>query len=259
MTDNPCPECGEPIPAESINIEEGVALCANCGRLSRLSEVVERRPPMVETLDRPPKGCEILHLGGEVLVRASLRSLPGVAGSLFFALFWNGITSIFVLIAVAGLYANLIGPLPEAFPAPDIDDDMTLGMTLFLCLFLTPFVVVGLGMVGAVLLNLLGRVEVRIGEGEGVVRTGVGFVTWNRRFDPNQVRHVETGVTPWQTNDRHSPLIVIKTDRHIKFGSLLREERREWLQSALRAILTSDPENRRRLFQIIRRNDPRFS
>ena len=205
MTENPCPECGEPIPAESINIEEGVALCPNCGRLSRLSEVVERRPPMVETLDQPPKGCEILHLGREVLARASLRSLPGFAGSLFFALFWNGITSVFVLVALAGLYTNLIGPLPAWFPAPDMDDGMSLGMTLFLCVFLTPFVVIGLGMIGAVLLNLVGRVEVRISETEGIVRTGVGFLTWNRRFDPNQVRHVEAGVTAWQTNDQSNP------------------------------------------------------
>ena len=259
MTENPCPECGEPIPAQSINIEEGAALCPSCGRLSRLSEVVERQPPMLQTLDRPPKGCEILHLGREFLVRASLRSLPGFAGSLFFALFWNGITSVFVLIALAGLYTNLIGPLPAWFPAPNMDDDMTLGMTLFLCAFLTPFVLIGMTMIGVVLLNIVGRVEVRISESEGVVRTGVGFLTWNRRFDPSQVRHVETGVTPWETNGRHSPLIVIKADRHIKFGSLLREERREWLQSVLRAILASGSENRERLFQIIRRNDPRFS
>jgi len=50
---------------------------------------------------------------------------------------------------------------PEWFPAPDGKGaNMGFGMTLFLWNFLTPFIVIGLGMVGAVLSSLAGRAAV---------------------------------------------------------------------------------------------------
>jgi hypothetical protein len=246
MGENFCPACGEPLAVESINLAEGVALCPACGQLSRLSDVASRRRPLAEVLSKPPAGCAVSEWGQDVLVHATLRSLGGFVGMLFVALFWNGIVSVFVLIALAGLHHHLIGPLPAWFPAPQLNPPMGLGMTLFLCIFLIPFVTIGSLLVGAMLLNLVGKVEVRIGISDADVRTGLGFLAWRRRFDPTCVRRVSIGSTSWETNGRPSEVVVIDADRTIKFGSLLAEDRREWLQAILTELLTNQKLSQRR-------------
>jgi hypothetical protein len=237
MPRNLCPVCGAEYHSGSINIKEGVALCAGCGQLSRLSDVVDEERPVIEQISQPPRGCSIANAGREILVRASLRSVGGFMGSLFICLFWNGIVSVFVLVALSGLYSNLVGPVPEWFPAPD--DGMPLGATLFLCIFLIPFVTIGLGIVGTLFMNLAGRIEVRIGESEASVFTGVGPLGWRRRFDPSRVQSVKLGYTKWETNGSPNEIIVIDADRTVKFGALLREGRRTWLRAILHALMAA--------------------
>jgi hypothetical protein len=246
MSQNFCPVCDAVLEASAINIAEGVALCPACGKLSRLAEVAEHKRPLAETLVQTPRGCSIDNQGTEIVVRASLRSTSTFFGALAVCLFWNGIVSVFVLIALAGLYTNLVGPLPVWFPAPDIKETMPLGMTLFLCIFLIPFVTIGLLMVFAVMLALAGKTEVRLTEQQGVVRTGLGFLVWPRRFDPRQVRSVKYGESRWKTSD--SPpqkLVMIEADRTIKFGSQLQEDRRAWLMAVLQVLLLPKYEKQR--------------
>ncbi len=242
-----CPECDEIILAEAINIKEGFALCPVCGRLTRLSELSFRNRSVVETLEKPPAGCSIMPVGHGVIVRASLRSIMGSLGATAFALFWNGIVSVFVLIAMAGLYANLIGPLPAWFPAPGVNNGqpqmnggpMNLGQTLFLCVFLIPFVTVGTGMAGAALLFLCGKVVVVIDEFDSYAATGIGFLTWKQRFDPLQVHSItistKTSESDGQTSTSRS--IGIESNRTIKFGSMLHSDRLEWMCIALKELL----------------------
>lgn len=233
VSNNPCPVCGSQIAAASINISEGVALCGACGQLSRLAEVAAHKRPTQELLEDPPPGCRVTEWGHRTTLTATLRSAGGMLGALAAALFWNGITSVFVAAAARGWYEHLVGPAPDWFPAPPMDDLNSLGALLFMTLFLTPFVLVGVGMVVAVLLCAVGRVEVQLGGHRGVVRSGVGPVTWNQRFDPERVREVSIGWTRWQQNDQSQELIVIHADRRVKFGSMLTEERRDWLRAAL--------------------------
>ena len=95
-------------------------------------------------------------------------------------------------------------------------------------------------MIGAVLMNACGKVEVEISNETAEVRTGIGFCVWRRHFAPTQCVRVSSGITPWQSNGRHSQLIEIEADRTLKFGSLLRDERREWLQVMLLELLTTN-------------------
>ncbi len=242
MSSNLCPECGALIGTEQINLTEGVALCRECGKLSRLSDVAELTQPVRETLRTVPAGCAVSDRGDETVIRATLRSFGAMAGMLFFALFWNSIVSVFVLFTISGIYVNLIGPLPDWFPAPDGDNNMSLGMTLFLCVFLTPFVLVGAGSALAAVMTILGHVEVRIGFAEAQVRTGIGPLAWRRKFDPSQVRRVVMDRTAWESNGRAQPIILIESDRTVKFGSMLTDQRREWMRAVLQALLMSpDP------------------
>jgi hypothetical protein len=239
-----CPQCDAPLGPETMNIAEGVALCPECGKLSRLSEVVEQTRPLEELVDNPPPGCSISEWGDHTTLYATLRSGSGLLGSLFMAIFWNSITSVFVVIAMVGLYQNLIGPFPQWFPAPEFDDQMPLGMALFLCLFLMPFVLIGAIMIGAVFSYAFGRVQVTIDRHAAQVRTGFGLLNWTQRFDPNEVDRVEAGLTRWKSNDNHQEQIEIHADRTVKFGTMLTEARRDWLRDVLRAKLLRRDGNR---------------
>jgi len=244
-SDPRCPFCDNLLTSDAMNIKEGVALCPSCGKLSRLSDLNTSGRSISEILARPPDGCSISSDGHRVVATVSLRSWISFLTYTGVALFWNSMLSVFVLTAIAGLYTNLIGPLPQWFPAPGLNDGkpemngrpMELGMTLFLCLFLIPFVMIGIMMIGAAIMNLLGKVEVVIFEFDSYVATGVGPLRWKKRFDPREVRSVEYGMTAWQSNGNSLPLIEIKADRTVKFGSQMQDHRMEWLVMVLRQLL----------------------
>eukprot|EP00752_Nemacystus_decipiens_P015009 g13365.t1 len=229
MSEYYCTSCDAPLSNSDINIAEGVALCPSCGKLSRLSDLIDHERPSEEVINDTPRGCTLSSDIDATVIRISLRSFGGFLVTLFMFLFWNGITGLFVLIAIAGLYTNLIGPIPAWFPAPTMDDPMPLGMTLFLCLFLTPFVTIGLVMFGAVLLCMMGSTVIRIGRDSAFVRTGVGPIGRTKRFDPRQVRSIGTDRTKWQQNGQHKELIQIEANRTVRFGSGMSEAKRDWI------------------------------
>ena len=246
-----CPDCDESLTADAINIKEGVALCPKCGQLARLSVLNHSDRTVQKILSQPPKGCLVVSLGEGVIATASLGSFSGFLITAGCALFWNGLVSVFVLLAVAGLYTNLIGPLPAWFPVeltegkPVLNGEpMDLGTTLYVCVFLIPFVIVGAGMIGAVLIGLIGKVEVVIDELDSYVSIGAGIVKWKRRFDPHQVRAIRFGTTAWRSDDGPSKLIELSADQTIKFGSLLQLDRMEWLRVVLRELLLNSSAHR---------------
>ncbi|HMO13640.1 MAG TPA: hypothetical protein PKD64_04250 [Pirellulaceae bacterium] len=241
-----CPACDQELTAEEINIKEGVGLCPSCGKLSRLSELNHGPQSMEEMLDNPPQGCSVTPWGQGAVVRVSSRSVGGFFAAAGFALFWNGIVSIFVLIAVAGLYTNLVGPLPEWFPSPvgseagkvEAEGSLPgLGMTLFLCVFLIPFVLVGMFMVWTALFCLFGITKVSLDALESYVSTGIGFLSWKRRFDANQVREILITEPISHSEGRSTKVVEIRADKTIKFGSGLSAEKQAWTVAVMNAML----------------------
>lgn len=239
MSDYYCPSCDAPLSNTDINLSEGVALCPDCGKLARLGELIDYERPSEEVVNNPPSGCTLQNDNDATWIRISLRSIGILLVTLFVCLFWNGIVSVFVLIALSGLYTNLVGPLPDWAPAPTMEggEQIPLGMTLFLCVFLTPFVTIGSIMIGAVLLSLFGVITIHIAVHAASVRTGVGPIGWTRRFDPSTVRSIRTGLSKWQVNGEHKELIEIDADRAVRFGAGLNNAKREWVIAVLRRLL----------------------
>ncbi|MEX2217616.1 MAG: hypothetical protein WD749_02555 [Phycisphaerales bacterium] len=248
MSNLACPSCSAAIPADDVNIGEGVALCRACSTLSRLSALAATAPLAVQgTLAgvnpaAPPAGCSMSGNGVETVLVASCRSIPTAAVALGMAAFWNGIVSVFVLIAIASTLHHALGSVPAWFPAPPMGSGqggapMPLGMTLFLWVFLAPFIAIGAMLAGVVATLLVGRVEVRVRSDSASAFTGVGPLGWRRRFDPLHVRQVSIGQTTWKQNDQTRPVIVIEGESAIRIGSLLTETRRNWLGAALQEIL----------------------
>jgi hypothetical protein len=239
-----CPKCGRPIPADDINVGNDVAYCRPCNLSHRLSDLTVRAE-MNEGVDlqRPPAGAWRRNDGAGLVIGATHRSLGAALGALAIALFWNGIVSVFVVLALASTLHLLKINIPDWFPAPRMNhSDMGVGMTIFLWLFLTPFIAVGLAMIGAFFSSLAGRTEVQLGNAEGVVFTGIGSLGWRRRFPIHSVKDVRIDDQRWRDSDgdrRRKTIILIETreGKLIKFGSMLSEERRKFVAAATRSAL----------------------
>jgi hypothetical protein len=120
---------------------------------------------------------------------------------------------------------------------------MGVGMTIFLWLFLTPFILVGLAMIAGFLSCLAGRTEVRVRDWQGEIFTGIGSFGFTKRFKTDAIKNVRIEDRQWRDSDgdrRQSTHILIDLleGKPIKFGSALSDERRQFVAAALRnAIL----------------------
>jgi hypothetical protein len=241
-----CAKCKQVIPSDDVNVAKDVAFCRGCN-LSHPLSALTRGGELDEYVDpaNPPAGAWQTNDGMGCVIGATHRSIGTAIGTLVFGLFWNGILSVFLCFAVAGTLRNLGIPAPHWFPAPVMNDSpMSVGMTLFLWLFLTPFILVGLFMIGAFLSCVAGRTEVRVGNPEGVIFTGIGTLGWRRRFASSDVKEVRVEDRSWNDSDggrQRKTYIVVETreGKLLKFGSMMTEERRKFVAGALRRVLPS--------------------
>lgn len=240
-----CPRCKAEIPLADVNVATDVALCRACNQIYSLAALRDSA-----TLDAgvdlatPPAGAWIRDDGVRTRIGASARSLAGALGLLAISLFWNGIVSVFVLVVLASTLTHMGVTLPHWFPAPKMNGSpMSIGMTIFMWIFLSPFILVGTCMLGAFVTCLVGRSEVCIEQGRGEVFTGIGSLGFRKAFDPVAVRQVRLEHKQWRDSDgdrREKRQIVLDAgDRTIKFGSMLPEARMRFVASALAKTLAA--------------------
>ena len=240
-----CPACDNEIKPSDINIAEGVALCSSCGQLSHLSNLNFSGHTTDEILSNTSNDIKINGDSNRIEATISLFSISKFLGSLSISLFWNGIVSIFLSLAAAAVYYNLYGPVPDWFPTlglengrPIMNDEvMGVGMTIFFCAFLTPFVVIGTGMIVNTLLRLCGTTKVVIDRYNSYVSTGISFVRLKRQFDPMNVRSIKYVLSRFNQENQENYVIEISSTRDVKFGSLLSENQKNWVSSFLKAVL----------------------
>jgi hypothetical protein len=235
-----CPRCKQTIPSDDINVAKDIAFCRNCN-LSHSLSALTSGTMVDENIDvsRPPDGVWFHRDGSGAVIGATHRSLGTAFGLLFFTLFWNGIVSVFVLAALASTLRHMGIALPAWFPAPK-GSFVPLGMTLFLWVFLTPFIVIGLAMLGAFLSSLAGKTEIRIQGGEGTVFTGMGPLGFRKRFSTSDVKDVRIEDSIWRNSNgtqRKAQIIIDTNSRRIPVGSMFTEERRRFVAGALKKEL----------------------
>jgi hypothetical protein len=247
MIRNSCPACGSEIPPTAINIKQAVALCPTCGKLSSVKDVLESdgsgawRPGLPE-----PSGVSITHVGSATTIQASGSSKGAVILVGAIALFWNSGVMLFLTACASGLYSHYIGPLPAWAPDPEISGEsgpgrraskMSLGQVHELCLFMVPFVLIGIGLMCGVLVLAFGKVRVAIDGDHAAATSGWGVLRWKKRFDPGSVRRVFLGHKQ-SGEDNHTTFhIQIEADRRLEFGGVLSPERRDWMIYNLRERL----------------------
>ena len=240
-----CPKCGRIIASSDVNVGADLAFCRACNVSHQFSQVAMGTgiDPEID-LTRPPKGVWYRSSGlGTTTIGASHRTLGGAVMVLAFAAFWNGIVSIFVAVALSSTLTFLGVPTPGFFPSPIMNGSvMGVGVTIFLWLFLTPFILIGLAMIAAFFLCLAGRTEVHLKDWQGEIFTGVGPVGYRRKFKTETVKDVRIEDKQWRDSDgdrRRSTHIVIETieGKPIKFASSLAEDRRQFLAAVIRKTL----------------------
>lgn len=238
-----CSRCKRTIAAQDINVAQDLAYCRPCNQAHKLSDLVHGSELPEPDVTRPPAGAWYSRTGLGAVIGVSHRSVGGAIGALAISVFWNGIVSVFLFLVVSSTF-NLLGvPVPDWFPTPKMNGQpMGWGMTLFLWVFLTPFILVGLAMIGAFLSALAGRTEIRIQQGHGVIFTGVGPFGWRRRFNPQLLKDVRVNDESWRDSDgdrrrRTEIMLEMEDGKRIRLGSSLPEDRRNFLAAALRAAL----------------------
>lgn len=237
-TDLFCLKCNAAIPSSDVNISEGVALCRGCQSFHKLGDLMNGVGNASNAdITQPPAGCRVDQVGTEHVVSASARN-GGVTGFFcFFAVFWNFGTLLFVSIAIVLTVTLINGSTPSWMPTLQSGQKITSGNVLFLWLFLTPFVLAGIGAMSMALYSLFGRVEVRLNGESGTIFTGVRSMGWTRRFEPSAVKSVRIVKGSWQANGRDMKAIELAGPSPKKFGSMLSEERQAWMARVLQSLL----------------------
>src|SRR5256885_113527 len=134
-----CPKCKAAIRSDDINVVTDIALCRVCNVPYKLSSLLSNA--QLETgidLNRPPAGTwyESSPLG--TVIGATHRSVGATFGLLLITLFWNGIVSVFVLLATSAKFLDFGVHDIDWFPALKLNGGhICVGMTIFLFLFLT--------------------------------------------------------------------------------------------------------------------------
>lgn len=140
------------------------------------------------------------------------------------------------LLALKSLYAHLAGAVSES------DDVLPMGGAIFTLFIVTPFVILGLGMIVSVLLACFGYLDIRIADRQGTARASLGPFGRTRRFDPTDVHNVGIQTVQRRNGPRPFSFGVLLDGRKRDFyvGSTLPPERMKWLEAVLRHLLVYD-------------------
>jgi hypothetical protein len=198
-------------------------------------------------IERIPTGClrEILvRPGGRSAVRlvVSRRTLPGALGLLLVSLFWNGILVVFVTTALwsTAKHLGFDSRLPTwlALPkgAPSL---MSPGMTIFMWIFLTPFMLIGVGLILSCVHAIIGKLVVEMDSERVLVRSqiGPGPLRWTRSTPTQTLRAVRVVMRPIARGKQHQdslvPHVEIVGERLLAVKGLAIAARRRWLAASI--------------------------
>ncbi|MDX1681308.1 MAG: hypothetical protein R3242_11335 [Akkermansiaceae bacterium] len=254
MDKNPhCPECQKAINQSEIDLDGWMACCTGCGSEVPLNELDYRAQDMERSeLNQLPKGVTLKPGFDHLEIQFSLFSLKQTLVALGICLFWNGIVSVFLSLAVAAVCYNAMGYVPDWIPVPGLEDGkpvmndqvMGWGMTIFFCLFLTPFVAIGFYLLFYLIMRIGGWTKILLDPRLCRISTGISFLSRQRNFQPGDIRSIKRVVRYDKgRTDADNYRIEMKTGgKPVKFGGMLSEEQQLWIIHLLRkALLGNKP------------------
>lgn len=173
-----CVGCEREIPAEDVHLERVLAKCGACHAVFDFSDQVGKAgaPPSEEKLKRDrgdipmPKNLTVNEGMQTLDIVRKWGKGPGCF-LLFFSGFWNSVVSVFVVGAATGT----------------LKDEGGMGPGCFIWVFLTPFILIGLGTGYAALALLLNKTTIKVEGNELSVRSGPLRWAGNKTLDASQI------------------------------------------------------------------------
>lgn len=208
-----CPQCGAAIPPTEVNVPANVAACPQCSEIFALSDIVSA--PAIDPefdITAPPRGAWFDEDFRGWRIGASTRSAVALVLVPFMCV-WSGFS-------LGGIYGSQL-------VKGEFDP--------ILSLFGIPFVVGTLLLGSIAVMSVVGRVDVIVVDGAGIVFTGVGPFGWTRRFNWAEVAKIEEVVGPDSSGGRGYVLSFVGATR-LKFGGMLSDRRRYYLLQGLRLL-----------------------
>lgn len=237
-----CRQCRQKIPPADVNPAADVAYCRRCNLAMRLSEIISDSSAL-GSFDpaRPPRGVHVEGGASGLVLRASHRSWLEALGLLLMSLVWNSIVLSFVVFALNVSLQRMGVPLPEWWPAPANREGLAfpLGVIIFLWIFLLPFIVVGVALVGRAVFHLAGGTTVRLRPGLGEIFTGIEPLGRTWRFDPCDVAEVKIRERAKNSATILEGLLSLADGSEIPFGGSLPRERLRYLAAGIRSVCAS--------------------
>ncbi len=150
-----CPQCGQPIPADDVNVLKDIAFCRACNHAMPISAVVHGTAQRDAVFDAapPPVGTWLRDDGVETTIGATTRS-PAAFFIVPFMLVWSGGS-------IGGIYGSQLASGQ---------------FNLFMSLVGIPFLIGSIIFWSLALMLICGKVEVRLRSGLGTIFVGVGSI-----------------------------------------------------------------------------------
>lgn len=171
-----CKGCGKPIPADDVDIKSGMGKCRLCNAVFAIGDQVVPQGKAVRGPIPMPRNIVVAEGPDSLDVVRKWKRGPIAAFFLIFALGWNSLVSVFVYAVASGMEFK--------------SDSGEVASSTFLWVFLTPFILVGIGTGYAALGLLLNRTKVRVVEDKLTVRHRP--IPWPGRhsLDANQINQL---------------------------------------------------------------------
>ena len=213
--DSVCPLCRSTIAIDDINVATDIALCRRCGKTFSFSELVGGSAGVVPDLTAPPNGAWFEQLADGFRTGATTRSWMALL-VVPFTCVWSGIS-------LGGIYGKQIS-------SGQFDPTSSL--------FGVPFLLGSVFLVGYCAMMTTGKIELSQRGGSLSVFTGVGRLGWTRNYSWSDFSSAREDSRRNGFNwNRQGVVIVIEGKRRVAFGTMLNEERRYFVLSALRQKL----------------------
>jgi len=210
-----CPECGTELTGEAISLARGEAVCASCGRVGQLPDLMPT-PPGPPERQRPSETEVVVqrHGPGEIALFIPSGSR---AFSLGFAAFWNLFMAVFTVVVLTA------GGVSEA--------------PWFLIPFLGLFWAIGIGLLVVALFSVFGKTLVHIGGGEVAVKKELFGLGRLHRY-PLAPDAKASLAESYRENDVPVYACCVSTaGTDVKFGTFLTSDEKSWLVSILNDVL----------------------
>jgi len=185
--------------------------------------------------DHPPRGVAMERTpDGGVVITSRIFSGATVFFTVF-ALFWNGITSVFVC-SIVGMTLAKFG-IDTPFGGITMEGSGEPASLVFLWLFITPFILVGIGTALFALRGIFGKCVITVCHDAASVRTGVGFLARTQHFSPQSIKRVGWH-SPYSQNNTpvYHLLVEMNNGRQIKLPGF-NNTRMAWIAHALGIVL----------------------